>query len=46
MTTQACPRCGDAEDLHFRIDDTVWCLACDWDGHEDELQQEDSDKEA
>lgn len=33
-----CPNCGDAEDLHFNIDDTVWCLACDWEGHEDELK--------
>ncbi len=33
---RACPSCGALPvDMHFRIDETVWCLFCDWEGHED-----------
>lgn len=33
-----CPKCGAGyEDMVFRIDETVWCLACDWEGHEDDV---------
>ncbi len=38
---RTCPKCGATEaDMIFRIDETVWCLACDWEGHEDETQED------
>lgn len=37
-----CPKCGSGvEEMVFRIDETVWCLYCDWEGHEDETQLEE-----
>lgn len=42
--TRLCPKCGATDaDMKFRIDETVWCLACDWEGHEDDtITQEGS----
>ena len=38
-----CPKCGATEaDMKFRIDETVWCLACDWEGHEDDTVVEEA----
>ncbi len=38
---RTCPVCGATEaDMSFRIDETVWCLACDWKGHEDDVLEE------
>ncbi len=36
--TRLCPKCGTTDaDMQFRIDETVWCLFCDWEGHEDDV---------
>lgn len=36
--TRLCPKCGATDaDMKFRIDETVWCLFCDWEGHEDDV---------
>jgi hypothetical protein len=38
-----CPECGGpAEDMHFRIDETADCMACNWTGHEDLAQPKEN----